>query len=139
MDRLAGQQDYTQDQLGQYIVFHGGRHPAGIHRHFRALGDARLLSRPRRDLPRFGMRIRGTAHRAETRRQAGRSAAGHRRRRKEAAVPELLIMRHAKSDWGVGLASDRERPLAKRGVKDAKRMGKVITKMKGSWNWKYSR
>ena len=44
-------------------------------------------------------------------------------------MPELLIMRHAKSDWGVGLASDRERPLAKRGVKDAKRMGKVITKI----------
>jgi len=44
-------------------------------------------------------------------------------------VPDLLIMRHAKSDWGVGLASDRERPLARRGVKDAKRMGKAITKI----------
>ena len=43
-------------------------------------------------------------------------------------MPELLIMRHAKSDWGVGLASDRERPLAPRGVKAAKRMGKFLTK-----------
>jgi phosphohistidine phosphatase len=44
-------------------------------------------------------------------------------------VPELLIMRHAKSEWGVGLASDQERPLAKRGVKDAKRMGRAISKI----------
>ena len=44
-------------------------------------------------------------------------------------MPELLIMRHAKSDWGVGLASDRERPLAPRGVKAAKRMGKFLTKV----------
>ena len=44
-------------------------------------------------------------------------------------MPELLIMRHAKSDWGVGLASDRERPLAPRGVKTAKRMGKFLTKV----------
>lgn len=44
-------------------------------------------------------------------------------------MPELLIMRHAKSEWGVGLASDRERPLARRGVKDAKRMGKIISKI----------
>jgi phosphohistidine phosphatase len=44
-------------------------------------------------------------------------------------MPELLIMRHAKSDWGVGLASDRERPLAPRGVKAAKRMGKFLSKV----------
>lgn len=44
-------------------------------------------------------------------------------------MPELLIMRHAKSDWGVGLASDRERPLAPRGVKAAKRMGRFLTKV----------
>jgi phosphohistidine phosphatase len=40
---------------------------------------------------------------------------------------ELLIMRHAKSDWGAGLASDLERPLARRGTKAAKRMGKLLT------------
>jgi phosphohistidine phosphatase len=42
-------------------------------------------------------------------------------------VLELLIMRHAKSDWGVGPADDRERPLAKRGVKAARRMGRFMT------------
>jgi phosphohistidine phosphatase len=40
---------------------------------------------------------------------------------------ELLIMRHAKSDWGTGLADDRDRPLAPRGVKAAKRMGRFLT------------
>lgn len=44
-------------------------------------------------------------------------------------MPELLIMRHAKSDWGAGLSSDQERPLSPRGVKAAKRMGKFITKV----------
>lgn len=43
-------------------------------------------------------------------------------------MPELLIMRHAKSDWGVGLSSDRERPLSRRGTKAAKRMGRFLTK-----------
>ena len=44
-------------------------------------------------------------------------------------MPELQIMRHAKSEWGVGLSSDQERPLAKQGLKDAKRVGRAITKM----------
>lgn len=44
-------------------------------------------------------------------------------------MPELLIMRHAKSEWGTGLSSDQERPLSPRGVKAAKRMGKFITKV----------
>lgn len=43
-------------------------------------------------------------------------------------MPELLIMRHAKSDWGAGLSSDRERPLAPRGTKAAKWMGKFLTR-----------
>jgi phosphohistidine phosphatase len=38
-------------------------------------------------------------------------------------------MRHAKSDWGEGLAGDRERPLAKRGVKTARCMGRFISKV----------
>ena len=42
-------------------------------------------------------------------------------------MTELLIMRHAKSDWGAGLSSDQERPLSPRGVKAAKRMGEFIT------------
>lgn len=36
---------------------------------------------------------------------------------------ELLILRHAKSDWDSGAASDFERPLAKRGKRDAPRIG----------------
>lgn len=42
---------------------------------------------------------------------------------------ELLIMRHAKSDWGIGVGSDVERPLAPRGVKAAKRMGRFLAKI----------
>jgi phosphohistidine phosphatase len=38
-------------------------------------------------------------------------------------------MRHAKSDWGSGAASDRERPLAARGVKAAKRIGRFLSKV----------
>ena len=36
---------------------------------------------------------------------------------------ELFILRHAKSDWDSGVAQDSERPLNKRGRKDAPRMG----------------
>ncbi len=36
---------------------------------------------------------------------------------------ELLILRHAKSDWGAGASNDFARPLAKRGRKDAPRVG----------------
>lgn len=36
---------------------------------------------------------------------------------------ELLILRHAKSDWGSGPASDFERPLSRRGKSDAPRVG----------------
>jgi len=39
----------------------------------------------------------------------------------------LLVMRHAKSDWGVAFGDDHERPLARRGVKAARRMGRFIT------------
>ena len=36
----------------------------------------------------------------------------------------LLLLRHAKSDWDTGVAGDFDRPLAKRGRKDARRMGR---------------
>jgi len=36
----------------------------------------------------------------------------------------LLLLRHGKSDWDAGAASDFERPLSKRGKKDARRMGR---------------
>ena len=38
----------------------------------------------------------------------------------------LLLMRHAKSDWSVAGRSDWERPLNKRGERDAPRMGRLI-------------
>lgn len=40
---------------------------------------------------------------------------------------ELLIMRHAKSDWDAGSVDDHERPLAERGVKAARKMGRFLT------------
>jgi phosphohistidine phosphatase len=40
----------------------------------------------------------------------------------------LLLMRHAKSSWKDEALPDHERPLKKRGRKDAKRMAKVIEK-----------
>lgn len=36
----------------------------------------------------------------------------------------LYILRHAKSAWGTNAASDFQRPLAKRGVRNARQMGK---------------
>ena len=39
---------------------------------------------------------------------------------------ELLILRHAKSDWDSGAARDFDRPLAKRGKKDAPRVGEWL-------------
>jgi phosphohistidine phosphatase len=39
---------------------------------------------------------------------------------------ELLILRHAKSDWDSNGASDFHRPLAKRGKKDAPRVGEWL-------------
>jgi len=36
---------------------------------------------------------------------------------------KLIIMRHAKSDWSVPVSSDFDRPLTRRGNKDAPRMG----------------
>lgn len=41
-------------------------------------------------------------------------------------MKELLIMRHAKSSWDNANLSDHERPLNKRGEKDAPRMGHLL-------------
>lgn len=43
---------------------------------------------------------------------------------------ELYILRHAKSDWDSDAKSDFERPLAKRGKKEAPAMGKWMAKQK---------
>lgn len=39
---------------------------------------------------------------------------------------ELLILRHAKSAWDTNAASDFDRPLAKRGLRDAPRVGRFL-------------
>lgn len=39
-------------------------------------------------------------------------------------MKRLILMRHAKSDWSQDGLTDFERPLNKRGVKDASKMGK---------------
>jgi phosphohistidine phosphatase len=39
---------------------------------------------------------------------------------------ELLILRHAKSAWNTNAPSDFERPLAKRGRRDAPRVGRFL-------------
>lgn len=43
---------------------------------------------------------------------------------------QLLLMRHAKSAWDTDAPTDFERPLAKRGQKDAPRMGEWLRKAK---------
>jgi len=39
---------------------------------------------------------------------------------------ELIILRHAKSAWDTGAPSDFERPLAKRGLNDAPKVGRFL-------------
>lgn len=41
-------------------------------------------------------------------------------------VKTLLLMRHAKSDWGEAGLADFERPLTARGLEDAPRMGRAL-------------
>ncbi|MDC0534346.1 histidine phosphatase family protein [Francisellaceae bacterium] len=43
---------------------------------------------------------------------------------------ELIIYRHAKSDWNTGFQKDFDRPLSERGIKSAKAMGELLAKMK---------
>lgn len=43
-------------------------------------------------------------------------------------MKRLILMRHAKSDWSQGGLIDFERPLSKRGVNDASRMGKWMAR-----------
>jgi phosphohistidine phosphatase len=48
------------------------------------------------------------------------------RRRKEVPVKTLILVRHAKSDWDDSSLADSERPLAKRGRRDAPRMAQRL-------------
>ena len=43
-------------------------------------------------------------------------------------MKKLIVMRHAKSDWSDSSLKDSERPLNRRGIKDAPRMGKALVK-----------
>jgi len=43
-------------------------------------------------------------------------------------MKQLLIFRHAKSDWNAAYAFDHERPLARRGTAAAQRMGRFLTR-----------
>lgn len=38
----------------------------------------------------------------------------------------LLLMRHAKSDWGADYGNDHERPLNERGIRSAKLIGRLL-------------
>ncbi len=44
-------------------------------------------------------------------------------------MPNLMLMRHGKSDWDSGALDDHSRPLAPRGVVSAERMGEVIREL----------
>lgn len=39
----------------------------------------------------------------------------------------LLVMRHGKSDWDAGAAGDIDRPLASRGIRAARLMGRILS------------
>ncbi len=47
-------------------------------------------------------------------------------------MKQLYLARHAKSAWDTQAPNDFSRPLSKRGVKDAKRMGKRLAELE--WN-----
>ncbi len=42
---------------------------------------------------------------------------------------QLILLRHAKSDWSSGAADDFHRPLAEKGKKAARHMGKMLASM----------
>ena len=44
-------------------------------------------------------------------------------------MKQLLIFRHAKSDWNAGYTFDHDRPLAPRGTAAAKRMGRFLARL----------
>jgi len=47
---------------------------------------------------------------------------------KDIQIKSVILFRHGKSDWDAQYESDHDRPLAKRGIRDAKRMGKFLSK-----------
>jgi phosphohistidine phosphatase len=53
-------------------------------------------------------------------------AAGNKEKMAMGEMRELLILRHAKSAWDTDAPTDFERPLAKRGRRDAPRVGRFL-------------
>ena len=47
-------------------------------------------------------------------------------------MKSVILLRHGKSDWNASFINDHERPLALRGIKAAKKMGKYLSKNEGS-------
>ena len=47
---------------------------------------------------------------------------------KDIQYKAVILFRHGKSDWAAQYDSDHDRPLAKRGIRDAIRMGKFLSK-----------
>ena len=47
---------------------------------------------------------------------------------KDIQFKSVILFRHGKSDWDTQYNSDHDRPLAKRGISDAKRMGKFLSR-----------
>ena len=43
-------------------------------------------------------------------------------------MPDLMLLRHAKSDWRAGYGTDLDRPLNKRGVRSARAIGEFVAR-----------
>ena len=43
-------------------------------------------------------------------------------------MKSVILFRHGKSDWGANYGHDLDRPLSKRGIRDAKKIGKFLSK-----------
>ena len=50
------------------------------------------------------------------------------RNNKDTQCKSVILFRHGKSDWDAKYEGDHDRPLAKRGIRDAKQMGKFLSK-----------
>jgi phosphohistidine phosphatase len=44
-------------------------------------------------------------------------------------MKELLLMRHAKSDWDTPFEGDHERPLSRKGIRDAQAIGLLLRRL----------
>ncbi len=112
----------------------------GVLKHAQALGDWEALRHADRRLARvdLGFDVAAGLHQLQTalndalqplllRRPAAHNSAVHTIGSR-ARTPErtLLLMRHAKSSWQDESLADRDRPLTKRGKKDALAMGDLL-------------